>query len=134
MPALPWKSIGEAEPDREYIVVGTYIPVRRIVKLPEFWWSSRKIGKQLDTSEGLVGYSLLAKPLRSDYWTLSVWEDDEAMHRFAQAEPHRSIAPRITSFAKTGFNLTKWTAVGSELPPSWDDVRARLNDDLPKPQ
>jgi len=120
VPALPWKRLAETDPDREYVVVATYIPVRHVVKLPEFWSNVRKIVKQLNSSDGLVGYSLLARPFRSDYWTLSAWESDEAVRRFAETEPHRSIAPRITSFSEVGFDLAKWTAVGRDLPPRWD--------------
>ncbi len=57
----------------------------------------------------------------SGRWTtLSAWESDEAVRRFAETEPHRSIAPRITSFSEVGFDLAKWTAVGRDLPPRWD--------------
>jgi hypothetical protein len=70
---------------------------------------------------------LLAKLFRSDYWTLSVWESEEAAHRFAEAEPHRAIASRITTFVKSGFEVVQWTAVGSELPPTWDAAFARIN-------
>jgi hypothetical protein len=122
MPATPWKSVAKAQPDREYVVVGTYLPAKRIVKLPEFLSSVRKIVKQLGRPEGLLGYSLLARPLRSDYWT------HDAARRFAEAKPHLSIAPRIASFAGgPGFSLAKRTALGGELPPAWDKALARLH-------
>jgi hypothetical protein len=32
------------------------------------------VRKQLANADGLVGYTLRAKPLARDYWTLSVWK------------------------------------------------------------
>ena len=127
MPATPWKTRGSTEPDREYVVVATYIPVRRIVRIPQFWWSVLKIRRQLNRSEGLVGFMLLAKVFQSDYWTLSVWENEEAAGRFAEAEPHRTIGSRITTFVKSGFKVVRWTATGRELPPTWDAAFGHLS-------
>jgi heme-degrading monooxygenase HmoA len=126
MPASPWKRLREVEAEREYIVWVTYIPVRRFAKTPQFLSAVWKIRKQLDRSEGLVGYSLRAKPFSSDYWTLSVWESDAAVRFFTQGQPHRRVAQQMSSFATTGFALSRWTAVGSAVPPTWDDALAHL--------
>jgi heme-degrading monooxygenase HmoA len=126
MPVLPWKRLGGTEHDRGYVVVATYIPVRHLAKLPQFALNVRKIRKQLNATDGIVGYALLAKPFRSDYWTVSAWEDKDAPHKFAQTEPHRSIARQITSFAESGFHIQAWIAKGNELPPTWGEVLNRL--------
>jgi quinol monooxygenase YgiN len=95
-PPLPWKALGEPQPDREYLVLLTFLPPRRLSKLPRFLSYVRKIRQQLDAApEGLIGYSLLAKPLRSNYWALSVWEDEAALARFLQASPHRDVMQEL---------------------------------------
>lgn len=121
---MPWKPLREPEPQGEYLILLTHLPMRRIAKLPRFLRSVRRIQKQLDGTEGLLGYSLLAKPLRSDYWTLSAWESDDALQRFVRESPHREVMvdlPRDLS----GFRTIRWTADGAALPPSWDDALAR---------
>lgn len=124
-PPLPWKAFGEPQPDREYLVVLTFLPLRRLSRLPRFLGYVRKIQRQLDAGpEGLIGYSLLAKPLRSKYWTLSVWNGAAALGRFIQDSPHRDAMlelPQVLS----GFKTTRWTSAGSALPPGWSDALAR---------
>lgn len=124
-PPLPWKALGEPQPEREYLVLLTFLPVRRLTKLPRFLSYVRKIQRQLDAGpDGLIGYSLLAKPFRSNYWTLSVWDDRAALARFIQASPHRE-AMRELPKAMSGFRTTRWTSVGSAVPPTWRDALAR---------
>ncbi len=123
MPATPWKALRQPEPDHEYLVMLTYLPLGRLSRLPRFGRWVRRIQRQLDRTEGLVGYSLLARPLRSKYWTLSVWEDDEALGRFIREPPHRDAMVELPNYL-SGFRTTRWTALGSVLPPGWEDALA----------
>ena len=45
--------------------------------------------KQLASAEGVLGYSVLARPKR--FWTLSAWKDEAALHAFVQFPPHVRI-------------------------------------------
>jgi quinol monooxygenase YgiN len=85
----------------------------------------RQIRHQLDAApERLIGYSLLAQPLRSNYWTLSVWEDEAALGRFIQALAHRDAMRQLPKVL-SGFRTTRWTSPGSAGPPTWSDALAR---------
>jgi hypothetical protein len=42
-----------------------------------------RIPHQLADSEGLIGYALDANVLNRDFWTLSVWQDEESLSRFS---------------------------------------------------
>ncbi len=78
-PPTPWRGFGEPALDVEYLVLLTHLPVRRLTALPKFLNYARTIRKQLDAApSGLVGYSLLAQPFSSNYWTLSAWESPAA--------------------------------------------------------
>ncbi len=55
MPATTWKALRQPEAEREYLVLLTHLPMRRPSKLPRFLAYVRKIQKQLDRSEGLLG-------------------------------------------------------------------------------
>jgi hypothetical protein len=60
----------------------------RGIGAPRREWGSRVVRRQLLATEGVVGFSMLAKPLRKHYATLSVWRDESALEAFAQAHPH----------------------------------------------
>lgn len=82
-PPLPWKQFSKPDADAEYLVVLTYLPMNRLLGLPHFLAYVRKIQRQLDAAPAdLVGYSLLAKPHRSRYWTVSAWADATALAAF----------------------------------------------------
>jgi hypothetical protein len=124
-PPTPWKSLSTPEADHEYLVLLTHLPVRRLSKLPLFLSYTRKIQKQLDAGpEGLVGYSLLAKPVGSNYWTLSVWRDRDALAGFIRQAPHREAMEKLRDVL-SGFKTDRWTLNGGDLPPSWDDALTR---------
>jgi quinol monooxygenase YgiN len=81
--------------------------------------------RQLQRTDGLVGYSLRAQPLARTFWTLSAWTDDDALAAFVRQMPHVSVMAKLRPhMAATRF--TTWRARGSDLPISWDDAVARL--------
>jgi heme-degrading monooxygenase HmoA len=102
----------------------TYLPMRRLSRLPRFLRYVMAIKRQLDKTEGLMGYSLLAKPIRSNYWTLSAWESDEALRRFIREPPHRDAMADLPNYL-SGFKTTRWMAAWNGLPPRWSDALAR---------
>jgi hypothetical protein len=124
-PPLPWKALAQAEPERPYLVMLTTLPIRRLSKLPRFLAYTRRIQKQLGSAPtGLIGYSLLAKPFRGRYWTLSAWQDQQALTAFMREPPHVE-AMRELRQVLAGFATIRWTATGAELPPDWDEALAR---------
>jgi heme-degrading monooxygenase HmoA len=56
-----------------------------------FFVYTTQVAKQLATADGLLGYSLLARPLSKRFWTLSVWKNEDALRAFVQHPPHGSI-------------------------------------------
>lgn len=106
-------------------MVLTYLPLGRLSMLPRFATYTRRIQRQLDAAPvGLAGYSMLAKPHRSKYWTLTAWDDAAAMAAFIEAPPHLDAMAELDG-ALRGFRTTQWKLPGSALPPSWDDALAR---------
>ena len=81
--------------------------------------------RQLLGTDGVVGFSMLAEPLRKHYATLSVWRDEAALDAFARAHPHdRLMADLAPAMGATKF--VRWTISGTDGPPSWTDALARL--------
>ncbi len=83
------KSCGEASPDKDYLALVTYLPLKHFWKVASFFRMVTAIQAQLSRSRGLVGYSLLAKALRKRFWTFLVWEDEEALMGFVLKVPQR---------------------------------------------
>jgi len=124
MPAMPWKSFGKIDSEREYLALLTSLPLRSRWRIPWVLIHTRRIVAQLQQTPGLVGFSMYARPLRRDFWTLSVWESEAALQTFVGKGAHtitmRAVAPHM---GPTRF--IRWRMRGAELPPKWADAFAR---------
>src|SRR6267143_4482460 len=78
MPAHPWVTLRQPEAGREYLALLSELPLK-FTGLPKFFASVGRIDEQLRKTSGLMGYSMLARPLRMKFWTLSVWESDASL-------------------------------------------------------
>lgn len=106
----------------------THLPVRRISALPKFLGYVAKIRRQLEAApDGLVGYSLLAQPFSSNYWTLSAWDGPAALGGFIRQSPHSDAMEELPK-TLSDFRTWRWKAAGNALPPAWDDALARATD------
>ena len=125
MPEVKWRSYGKLRADREYLALISYLPLAQMRMLPKFLSYARAIRAQLNASRGLIGYALLARVLRGRFWTLSVWEDEQALTAFVQRVPHSAVMAALTPH----LGLTKfvrWRIPGSAVPPTWDEAFRRL--------
>lgn len=66
------------EPGTGYLVMASHLPLQRITATVRFFRAVSAVRRQLATAEGLIGYTLRAKPLARDYWTLSVWTGERS--------------------------------------------------------
>ena len=127
MPALPWKSFASPESDREYTALVSYLPLNKFRALPKFIRYTRQIQRQLADSKGLVGYSMDANLVGKEFWTLSVWEDAEALRRFVQQMPHDKVmVGLLPDMGQTAF--VRWKAKGSSVPPDWVTAKERIRE------
>jgi quinol monooxygenase YgiN len=122
MPDLPWTSRSPMEPGPEYLVMASHLPLRRISSTVRFFRRVSAVRKQLAHADGLVGYTLRAKPLARDYWTLSVWRDQAALREFMRTPPHLEIMTSLKSrMEPTKFVYWSITAAdgGRTSPTPW---------------
>lgn len=127
MPASPWRSFATPEDDREYTAMLSYLPLNKWRAMPKFFKYTSQIRRQLADSEGLIGYSLDANLLSRNFWTLSVWEDEEALRRFVQRTPHsRVMVDLLPDMGQTEFFSFK--VDGSSIPPDWQDAKRRMRE------
>lgn len=95
MPTIPWKAYRSVKPDEEYLALLSYLPLARLRQVPQFLRHSSDIQTQLDHAVGLIGYSLRAQLFRRHFWTLSVWEDDNALMDFVRTTPHAKVMENL---------------------------------------
>jgi quinol monooxygenase YgiN len=117
IPPLPWKSFAAADGDSDYLVMASSLPLLRLTATLRFFRFVRAIRAQLSGSDGLVGYSLWAKPLQKRYWTLSVWRDEAALASFMNALPHvESWRSSVPTWAPRGSSAGTFGARRLRLP------------------
>jgi hypothetical protein len=120
-----WKSLAPIEPGREYLVLASSIPPRRLSSTGRLFRGSREVRKQLAVTDGVIGFSLLARPLRKQYATLSVWVDEEHLGAFAAHQPHQDLMTKLApEMGATKF--VQWTMAGVDGRPSWSEALRRL--------
>ena len=125
MPDIPWTAAGDMEPGREYVVMASHLPLRRLTSTLRFFRAVAAIRKQLRSAEGLVGYTLRARPLARKYWTLSVWDDRATLAQFMRTPPHVGIMSSLKPLmASTRF--VQWQITAGDGRPSWGDALERL--------
>ena len=105
------------EPGTGYLVMASHLPLRRITDTVRFFRAVSAVRKQLAAAEGLIGYTLRAKPLARDYWTLSVWKDDAALRQFMRTRPHVGVMSSLKPVMGPTKFVT-WSASAADGLPS----------------
>jgi hypothetical protein len=126
MPTIPWtapKSFpAMAGP---VTIMASRLELRRLRDVPMFLVAAMRVRRQMLASPGAMGVSLVARPLRRAFWTLSAWQDQAALRGTVGTEPHvgvmKQFRPRM---ARSSF--VTWTAEVSALPVPWDEALRRL--------
>jgi hypothetical protein len=105
-------------------VLLSYLPLKRLWRVPWFALQASRITKQLERSAGVIGYSLNSRLFAGQFWTLSAWEDEVRLQAFVHAAPHvatmRAMTPHV---GPTRF--VRWAVRGADLPVRWDDALRR---------
>jgi quinol monooxygenase YgiN len=125
MPDLPWSARTNMQTGQTYLVMASHLPLNRITSTVPFFRGVAAIRKQLANANGLVGYTLRAKPLARDYWTLSVWTDQSALQQFMRTPPHVRLMNSLKPFmGPTKF--VQWEITAANGRPNWTGALERL--------
>jgi len=120
----PWIKFATPDPNREYFVLLSHLPLNKYRAIPPFLKFALQIQKQLRSTPGIVGYSLRANPLSRNSWTLSAWTDEKQLMDFVAKIPHgRAVRAMVPHMGPTKF--TKWEVSGSALPLLWEEATER---------
>ncbi|HMI31354.1 MAG TPA: hypothetical protein VK527_06410 [Candidatus Limnocylindrales bacterium] len=119
----PWVTLRAPEPGREYLALLSELPLK-FTGLPKFFASVGPIDAQLRKTSGLMGYSMLARPLRLKFWTLSVWESEASLTWFVRERPHSEVMTALQGkMGRTRF--IRWKIAAPQYPPSWKEALER---------
>ncbi|MEU6217732.1 DUF3291 domain-containing protein [Streptomyces sp. NPDC047022] len=125
MPTLPWTTVSTPASNAHAFVMASRLQARSLFDVPRFFLRSLAAWKQVRNAPGAYGASLVAQPLKRTFWTLSAWEDRQALYTYARAEPHRSVMNGLRSATDHSI-FTFWQVPAADLPISWADARRRL--------
>jgi hypothetical protein len=124
VPTKPWVTFHQPDPDREYLVLLSELPLQRFRDLGVFLLYTWRIQGQLRRTPGVLGYSLLAHIFKRQFWTLSVWESEAALQQFVVDHPHSQVMTALQGkMGQTHF--VRWSIRGSAFPPNWQDALTR---------
>jgi hypothetical protein len=124
VPTKPWVTFHQPDPDREYLVLLSELPLKRFRDLGMFLLYSWRIQRQLRHTSGLVGYSLLARIRKRQFWTLSVWEGEATLRQFVIENPHGQVM-RALQGKMDQTRFLRWSMRASEFPPRWQEALTR---------
>jgi len=125
VPALPWIPVHEPAPATEMVVMASRFRVRGYRHVLPFLVDSMRVLAQIRQADGVLGVSLVARPLRREFFTLSAWTDRAALDAAVGSEPHRSVMRRHRA-AMADSAFTFWTAPATALPLTWEEADERL--------
>ncbi len=115
----------EMEPAQSYLVMASHLPLKKLSSTPRFFRAVSAVRNQLANTEGLIGYTLRARPVAGDYWTLSVWTGESSLRGFMRTEPHAGLMGSLRPImGPTKF--VRWEIPGGEGRPSWSAALERL--------
>ncbi|MDO0939183.1 DUF3291 domain-containing protein [Streptomyces sp. DG2A-72] len=127
MPTLPWTIPNPPPPHGTAFVMASRFEVRSATDVPRFFLRSLAAWSQVRNAPGAYGASLIARPLKRVFCTLSAWEDRDALYTYARTEPHRGIMTSLRPTMRTS-TFTFWEVDAGQLPLTWAEAEQRLTE------
>lgn len=104
----------------------TRLRVRSLLFLPRFLWHTFLSQRQVERAAGFLGGRLLVDS-HWTFWTLTVWESEQAMKRFRGSGAHANVMPRLANWCDEAA-YAHWAEPGESIP-TWERAYERLVSD-----
>lgn len=101
----------------------TRLRVRSVRFLPAFLWRTFSSQRQIRRAPGFFGGRLLLDS-HLTFWTLTVWEDEQAMRNFRGSGAHARVMARLPDWCDEAA-YAHWTESETAIP-AWDVAYERL--------
>jgi len=101
----------------------TRLRVRFVRYLPAFVWKTLLAQRQVVRAPGFCGGRLLVAARRT-FWTLTVWESEQAMKAFRGSGAHARVMPRLLDWCDEA-SYAHWISANASVP-DWPEVYEHL--------
>lgn len=125
-PPSPWSQRSVVDPGREYIAFTSAFHLQSLLRVPAFIRRANKIMKQVDASPGIVGWSLGFNLFTLDFYTLSVWQDNDSLRRFVREGDHLTSLSEFEHDMRKPSTFVHFKLSGRDVPVKWKDALGRL--------
>ena len=125
-PPSPWKLRAAVDPAREYVGFTSAFYLKSLLRVPAFIRGAMKIMKQADAAPGVVGWSLGFNLFTLDFYTLSVWQDNDSLRRFVREGDHLTSLTQFEHDMRKSTTFVHYKLVGRDVPATWKDALERL--------
>ena len=105
------------------LVSVTRARIRRVWSVPAFAWSAFASLQQARASAGFLGGSV-CPDRRLAFWTLTVWESEDAMRGYMLSGAHRAAMPKFADWCDEA-SVARWEQDEASTP-SWPEAAARM--------
>lgn len=121
---MPWVALAPVDANREYLALLSYLPIKTYRALPSCFRFALQITKQMRATPGAMGFSLRGKWFARNFWTLSAWNDEQALQDFVMKLPHVDAMKALSPYMGA-TNFIRWKVTGAVLPLRWEDAMRR---------
>jgi heme-degrading monooxygenase HmoA len=132
MLTIPWatsKSIPEGSTLRQI----SRLELTRMRDVPGFLVAALRLRRIVMAAPGAAGVSLRAEPSRRTFWTLSAWQDQDALDAFTRSDYHRGVMVKYRR-RMAGSHFHTWNEGNTTATrPEWDDAIRRYDASTTQP-
>ena len=101
----------------------TRLRVRLVRYLPAFVWNTLLAQRQVVRAPGFCGGRLLVDASRT-FWTLTVWDSEQAMKAFRGSGGHARVMPRLLEWCDEA-SYVHWIPTNASVP-DWPEAYEHL--------
>ena len=92
----------------------------------KFWTYNQDVIDSLPENNGYLGHKLRLKLFSGEAWTLTVWDDRDALGQFVFGDVHNTAMFEAMSAVARGRSITASFSV-DQVPPSWEDLEKLMD-------
>jgi hypothetical protein len=132
MLTIPWAT-STTIPEGSTVRQVSRLELTRVRDVPGFLVAALRLRRVVMGAPGAVGISLRAAPSRRTFWTLSAWQDKDALDAFTGSDYHRGVMVKYRG-RMAGSHFHTWTDDGTTATrPEWDDAIRRYDTSTTQP-
>ena len=92
-----------------------------------FWDYTRQVIESLPEHQGYLGHRLRNKPLADEAWTMTVWEDEDALDRFVHGSVHGMAIGKGMPAVKSA-RFVRLILPRAQTPLDWDTAEQMMSE------